>query len=129
MYKFYKDNKAPNLQMIQDQLKEYPDYNYNCLPILRNILIDCGFKYKKIDNRMIIMESQRIVKLRQEYLHKIKECRQSNRCIIYLDETWFDTHDVVRYSWVDNSKNCCLNTPCSRGKHIIILHAGSETGT
>ena len=74
------------------------------------------------------MESQCILKLRQEYLQKIKECRQSNRCIIYLDETWFDTHDVVRYSWVYNSKNCCLNTPCSRGKHIIILHAGSESG-
>ncbi|XP_050512932.1 uncharacterized protein LOC126888619 [Diabrotica virgifera virgifera] len=74
------------------------------------------------------MEWQRIVQLRQEYLRKIKEYRQSNRLIIYLDDTWFDTHDVVKYGWVDNSQSCSLNTPCSRGKRIIILHAGSEQG-
>ncbi|KAJ8933307.1 hypothetical protein NQ318_015301 [Aromia moschata] len=44
------------------------------------------------------------------------------------NETWFDTHDVVKYGWVDSSPKCALNTPCSRGKRIIILHAGSENG-
>ena len=67
---------------------------------MRAILIDCGFEYKKTDNRMVIMESRRIVELRHEYLLKIKYYRQSNRYIVYLDETWFDTYDVVRYGWV-----------------------------
>lgn len=125
---FYKENKVPTLEMIREKLRDYPDYNYKCLETLRSILINCGFKYKKLDNRMVIMESKRIVGLRQEYLRKIKEYRQSNRCIIYLDETWFDTHDVVRYGWVDDTQKCCLNTPCSRGKRVIILHAGSEDG-
>ncbi|KAJ8940711.1 hypothetical protein NQ318_009114 [Aromia moschata] len=74
------------------------------------------------------MESRRIVELRQEYLRKIKGYRDSNRTLIYLDETWFDTHDVVKYGWVDDTKNCSLNTPCSRGKRVIILHAGSKDG-
>ena len=77
---------------------------------------------------MVIMESQHLVNLRQEYLRKIKEYRESNRHIIYLDETWFDTHDVVQYGWVDETQNCSLNAPSSRGKRIIILHAGSENG-
>lgn len=128
VYNLYKESKVPTLEMIQEKLKDYPDYKYNCLATLRGVLIDCGFRYKKIDNRMVIMESQRIVALRQEYLRKIKEYRQLGRCIIYLDETWFDTHDVIKYGWVDNSKNCSLSTPCSRGKRIIILHAGSEKG-
>lgn len=114
--------------MIRDKLRDYPDYDYKCLETLRGILLDCGFKHKKIDNRMVIMESQRIVELRQEYLRKIKEYRETNREIVYLDETWFDTHDIVKYGWVDNTKNCSLNTPCSRGKRVIILHAGSENG-
>ncbi|KAJ8961522.1 hypothetical protein NQ318_014772 [Aromia moschata] len=66
--------------------------------------------------------------IRVEYLEKIRHHRESNRHTIYLDETWFDTHDVVKYGWVDSSPKCALNTPCSRGKQIIILHAGSENG-
>ena len=77
---------------------------------------------------MVIMESSRIVAWRQEYLRKIKEYRQSKREIVYLDETWFDTHDVVKYGWVDESDKCTLNGPCSRGKRVIILHAGSDKG-
>lgn len=128
VYNIYRENKVPTLEIIRDKLRDYPEYQYRSLETLRNILIDCGFKHKKINNRMFIMESQRIVSLRQEYLRKIKEYRDANKNIIYLDETWFDTHDVVKYGWVDNSQNCSLKAPCSRGKRIIILHAGNENG-
>lgn len=128
VYEFYQENKVPTLEMIRDKLRDYPDYDYKSLDTLRNVLLDCGFRYKKLDKRMVIMESARIVDHRQEYLRKIKQYRDANRDIIYLDETWFDTHDVVQYGWVDNSKKCNLSAPCSRGKRIIILHAGSKNG-
>lgn len=128
VYNFYQENKVPTLEMISNKLREYPDYNYRSLETLRCILLECGFKYKKINNRLIIMESRRIVEIRQEYLRKIKEYRESNRTIIYLDETWFDTHDTVNFGWVDTTQKCTLNAPCSRGKRVIILHAGSENG-
>lgn len=128
VYQFYKDSKVPTLEMIRDKLSDYQDYEYKSLDTLRNILLNCGFKYKKLDKRMVIMESHRIVAHRQEYLRKIQEYRQGKREIVYLDETWFDTHDVVEYGWVDDSSNCKLNGPCSRGKRVIILHAGSDKG-
>jgi transposase len=128
VYNFYKENRVPTLELIREKLRDFPEYNYTSLETLREILISCGFKYKKLDNRMVIMESRRIVELRREYLSKIKQYRNSNRNIIYLDETWFDTHDVVKYGWVDNTNKCALNTPCSRGKRVIILHAGSKDG-
>ena len=128
VYQFYKENKVPTLEMIKDKLRDYPDYKYKSLDTLRNILLDCGFKYKKLNKRMVIMESPRIVAWRQEYLRKIKEYRQSKTEIVYLDETWFDTHDLVKYGWVDDSNKCTLNGPCSRGKRVIILHAGSNKG-
>ncbi|KAI4461517.1 thap domain [Holotrichia oblita] len=44
------------------------------------------------------------------------------------NETWYDTHDTICKGWVDNSATCQLDAPVSRGKRIIILHAGSEKG-
>ncbi|CAH1969158.1 unnamed protein product [Acanthoscelides obtectus] len=124
IYGFYNENLVPTLEMIRDKSKDYPEdfYNYKCLNSLHCIVKLCGFQYKKLDKRMVIMESSRIVELRQEFLHKQK------RNLIYLDSTWYDTHDVVQYGWVDDSNKCILNAPCNRGKRIIILHAGSENG-
>ncbi|KAJ8921256.1 hypothetical protein NQ315_013728 [Exocentrus adspersus] len=47
---------------------------------------------------------------------------------IYLDETWFDTHDTVSKGWVNNSGKCQTKAPSNKGKRITILHAGSENG-
>lgn len=40
----------------------------------------------------------------------------------------YDSHDVVRKGWRDESVLSSLDTPPSRGKRIIILHAGCEAG-
>ncbi|KAI4458082.1 solute carrier family 12 cation cotransporter [Holotrichia oblita] len=44
------------------------------------------------------------------------------------NETWYGTHDTVNKEWIDNSHECLLAAPPSRGKGIIILHAGSDSG-
>lgn len=74
------------------------------------------------------MESHRIVQWRQEYLEKIGKYRGEGRPIIYLDETWYDTHDIKRKGWSDGTIKSAANTPSSRGKRIILIHAGSESG-
>lgn len=61
-------------------------------------------------------------------MRSIKEYHHHNRFICYVDETWYDTHDVARQGWTDSSNKCALNVPPSKGKRIIILHAGSEDG-
>ncbi|KAJ4440487.1 hypothetical protein ANN_08628 [Periplaneta americana] len=46
---------------------------------------------------------------------------------MYLDETCFNTHDVVKKGWNDGTCNYILKTPPSRGKHVMVLHMrGSE---
>lgn len=37
-------------------------------------------------------------------------------------------HDVVKKGWVDDEGKCSLNTPVSRGRRKIILHAGDASG-
>ena len=74
------------------------------------------------------MESARLKKWRMEYLIKINEYRESGRDIVYLDETWFDTHDVPSKGWVDSSDHCRTKAPSNKGKRITILHAGTKNG-
>jgi hypothetical protein len=74
------------------------------------------------------MESPRLLTWRTEYISKIRKYREEDSNIGYLDETWFDNPDVLSKGWMDNSGKCCLDTPVSRGKRIIILHAGGTAG-
>ena len=57
------------------------------------------------------MESQRLREWRLRYLTALKQFREENRPIIYLDETWFDTHDTPRKGWNDSSKKCQTKAP------------------
>ncbi|KAJ4451493.1 hypothetical protein ANN_02956 [Periplaneta americana] len=45
-----------------------------------------------------------------------------------LPFTWYDRHDVVRKEWDDGTCNCILKSPSSRGKRIMVLHAGGRQG-
>ena len=47
---------------------------------------------------------------------------------MYLDETWFDSHETVSRLLSDGSKSCSLHGPVSRGKRIVIVHAGTSNG-
>ncbi|KAJ4440794.1 hypothetical protein ANN_10640 [Periplaneta americana] len=74
------------------------------------------------------MESARIVAWRYNYLQRLNKLRSEGSQIVFLDETWYDTHDVVRKGWDDGTCNCILKSPSSRGKRIMVLHAGGREG-
>lgn len=95
---------------------------------LHKLLQHMGFQYQVLNKRQAIMETPRLLSLRMDYTQQIKKYRSENRQIFYLDETWYDSHDVVRKGFIDKSGKCFLTAPPSRGKRIIILHAGSESG-
>ena len=61
---------------------------------LWRIILQMGFKHKRINKRQVLMESQRLQKWRYEYITKIREYRLLSCPIINLDETWFDTHEI-----------------------------------
>jgi hypothetical protein len=95
---------------------------------LTRLLHKIGFTYKLLNRRTSTMETQRLIRWRTEFISIIRKYRAEGRKITYLDETWFDTHDVISRGWVDNSGRCFLETPPSRGKRLIILNAGNEDG-
>lgn len=127
IYEMYRNNFVPTIESLQRRLRANTTINISKTTVY-NVLKELGFHYKKIDRRQCIMDSPRLVKHRYEYLTSIKQFRQEGRYICFLDETWFDTHAVVKKGWTDKSDNCVLDVPPSRGKRIIILHAGGIDG-
>ena len=74
------------------------------------------------------MESTRLQKWRYQFLRQIRKLRADGWTPVYLDETWYDTHDVVRKIWDDHSGKCVVTDKVSRGKRVVICHAGSRAG-
>ena len=74
------------------------------------------------------MESPRIMAWRWEFLRKIRKLKAEGDTPMYLDETWFDSHETMSRLLSDGSKSCSLRGPVSRGKRIVIAHAGTSNG-
>lgn len=128
MYAMYEEQSVPTLKSLKIRLAK-DETNISCsISSLRRILLQMGFKYRAIDKKQVLMESERLRKWRLKYLTSIKQYRLENRPIIYLDETWFDTHDTPKNEWKTFSKKCQTKAPSNKGKRITIIHAGSENG-
>jgi transposase len=128
IYESYKNNVVPTTKNLMGKLEEKGFEIRYCEDTFRLYLRSIGFFYRMLDRRLAIMETLRLKKLRFEYIHQIRKFRAEGRSIIVLDETWYDSHDVLKKGITDGSSKCVLNTPPSRGKRIIILAAGSENG-
>ncbi|XP_063390348.1 uncharacterized protein LOC134675930 [Cydia fagiglandana] len=129
IYDSYRQNIVVTIDSLLKKIQECDENFPYGRTTLCEYLKHTGFSYKTLDKRQKIMESPRLVDLRKEYLKKIREFRSEGRNIVVTDETWYDTHDIVKKGWVDTSGKCCLNAPCSRGQRVIILLAGSKHGS
>ena len=56
-----------------------------------------------------------------KYLLEIAKNRAQNvYLIVYVDETWYDSHDTVKKIWTDSSESN-LFAPVSKGKRFAIF--------
>ncbi len=67
------------------------------------------------------MEKPHVV--RAKYLRKMKEYRQQQRCIVFLDETWVDNDLSVKKCWQSSKHGIdgVLSGVSSSGKCTVIL--------
>lgn len=96
--------------------------------LLYHLVQKLDFQYKKYDKRYIIMESMKIVVWRYKYLLEIVKYGAQNHPIVYLDETWYDSHDPVKKIWANSSEESNLSAPVSKGKTVVICYACSREG-
>ena len=46
---------------------------------------------------------------------------------MYLDETWVNQNHYTDYMWLPNDESDALKIPPGKGKHLIVLHAGTRS--
>ena len=122
---FYLEKVAPTLDSLDVNLiKISKGTNTSLYHLVQKL----GFKYKKCDKHSVIMESMKIVVWRYKHLIEITKYRAQNYLIVYLEETWYDSHDTEEKIWIDSSKESNLSVPVSKGKRVAICHAGLSEG-
>lgn len=87
-----------------------------------------GFRWTKTpDKRKVLVETQDIRLKRVKFLRKLAEYRKEGRNIVYTDETYLHSSHVQEKGWYDGSEKG-FKKPVSKGRRLIILHAGGEQG-
>lgn len=61
------------------------------------------------------------------YIRKIRQYREENRPIIYIDETYINSSHTTPRAWSDESVHG-LHAPIGKGPRLIVVNALSESG-
>ena len=84
-----------------------------------------GFKYLKRNDKIYFYERKEIIVQRHKFLRAIKKYRAEERPLIFLDETWANSHIAPERIWIDNDGKGGWKRPSGKGQRLIILHAGT----
>ncbi|XP_033222844.1 uncharacterized protein LOC117176697 [Belonocnema kinseyi] len=115
---------------------------------MRSLLLEMKFKYKKLNQRPVLMESFTVAGKRAEFLRKIEEYRHNNWNIFYQDETWCGANHSLKRGWLEHVQKKNTDNydyyrghvqhyggyqggfvnPSGAGLRIIISHIGSKDG-
>ena len=92
-----------------------------------------GFQYRKQKNHKYYYEQPRIIEQRHAYLRKVMHNRVEKKPVVYLDETWANSHDGKDLAWVEKDPVTGgtiggVRRPPGKGTRLIILGAGGESG-
>ncbi|XP_039297551.1 uncharacterized protein LOC120354445 [Nilaparvata lugens] len=125
---FYLIKKTvPSIRNLSPVLKDKINFKWGreTLHVIIKIL---GFRWVKCQSkRKISVERPHIVLWMSEYLRKIRNFRDKNRNIFYMDETWVDSNMIFQKCWQDHEITGCLKDSAS-SKRYILLHVGSDNG-
>ncbi len=116
-------------RLLQEWNQQNPQKQCGRTTILR-CLKQLKFAYRTVgDNKNVIMEREDVVRLRHSFLRKINQFRADGWEIVYLDETWCNQNHTRVKKWVETETGKCGKLPpTGKGKRVIILHAGSQSG-
>jgi hypothetical protein len=93
---------------------------------LRTVLKRIGFRFKKFNGRVVVMERTDIVAWRARFLREFK--KRDPKSMIFLDETWVNANQHVNRIWTDGTKASTPKLPVGKGGRIIVLDAGNWKG-
>ena len=84
-------------------------------------LHELGFRYAKINgNKKALVERKDLVNKRIIFLRTIKQKRNEGYSIVYLDETWVDTHHTASHQWTPPNPSDARKIPLNKGQRFVI---------
>jgi hypothetical protein len=91
--------------------------------VTRNFLIETYSFLEKNPTTTLLIKS--LSKLSKE--SSIKQKRNEGYNIVYLDETWVDTHHTASNQWKPPNPSDARKIPFNKGQRFVNLHAGCKT--
>ncbi|XP_026745933.1 uncharacterized protein LOC113507267 [Trichoplusia ni] len=139
IHSFFLNGQLPTIPKILQAVNDDEDMPNFSETTLRRLIKHLNFKYIKRQRNNALIDRDDITIWRRKYLKSIKDYRQQNRQIFYMDETWVNAGHTVNKTWVDkqvkSKKQAFLEglsigarNPTSKGKRLIITHIGNENG-
>ncbi|VVC96923.1 unnamed protein product [Leptidea sinapis] len=125
---FYLTKKiAPTCIELLATIREKIEFPWG-MTSLRKLLKEMGYKWLKCHNkRRILVERPAVVYARSIYLRKIRQYRQDDRNIFFLDETWVDKNFTFKKCGRNEMIDAVL-TDTSSTNRLILVHAGTRGG-
>lgn len=115
-----------------------------CLPPISrtnlfHLLKEMDFHYTKRGRNSALVEKNKTVLWRRQYLENIKKYRDEGRHVYFLDETWVSPSDCTTRTWIDNKIKSQRETSLKgettgsvslmdKEKRLIVLNIGSVDG-
>lgn len=88
VHQFFSRNEPPTLSKVLAAINYDPDHPNLKRSSLHSLLIEIGFEFVNRKRKRVIEERDNIAVWRTKYLRKMKEFRQHERTIYFLNETW-----------------------------------------
>ena len=100
VHEFYNQKEYPTITKLLAVLRERELFSGGWTTSWK-LLREIGFKYKTVDNKKYLYEQPKIIVLHHKHLPRMRKKRIDKRHVVYLDETWANTHDGHMKSWVE----------------------------
>lgn len=143
VHEYFRRGESPTIDKLLKTVKERLETGFDYGEwVLRRVLHEIGFKYgrRTTKNLHLMYERADIVDWRRKYLREIRQYRQEQRPLIYLDETWFNVNEAPSRVWCDTAAETNpdrtrkegltlgLRVGSGKGKRLIIVNAIQQSG-
>lgn len=103
VHQYFFRSELPTIDKVLRDVNEDNDLPNFKKTTFYKLLKSLNFNYEKRGRSSMLIEKDEIVIWRRDYLRKIKDYRNKNQKIYYLDETWVNAGHTKPNIWVDKS--------------------------
>src|SRR5258705_642312 len=105
VYSMYAEGRHPSVDTILHRLRQDDVGFQGKTWSLKKVLRKLGFRYGRMDNRIVLLEKPDIAVRRIQFLRRLKEnaALPEPRYVVYMDETWIHMYMKASQGWQDGS--------------------------